>query len=112
MMKSRFLVALVAASCAMAGSAVAGDLALNARVVRVANTGNNSTVFSVAVSGGSLNLCSGWITFPVSAAPDADTHKRAYAAALLALSSGMLVRVHNYSSDSCEGASYIDLVSP
>jgi hypothetical protein len=45
----------------------------------------------------------------LSAAPDADTHRRAYAAALTALSLGLRVTVYNYSGDACDGASYIEV---
>lgn len=103
--------AVVATVCmAAAMTAEPGDLVTGGRVVRVANTGNNSSVFSVEVAGGSQNLCAnGWITFPVSAASDPEIHKRAYAAALVALTTGMPVRVHNYHSNSCDAASYIEL---
>ena len=104
----------VAATICMAAvtPAKAGDLVIGGRVVRVANTGNNASVFSVWVDGGSQNLCgSGWITFPASAVTDPEIHKRAYAAALLALTTGMPVRVYNYQGDSCDAASYIELTA-
>jgi hypothetical protein len=102
------LVTLIAAF----STAHAGDLVVNGAVVRVANTGDNQPVFSIQVSGGSPNLCGGgWITFPVSAAADVEAHRRAYAAALLALSTGMNVRVYNYQSNSCDSAAYIELVA-
>ncbi|MBM0105754.1 hypothetical protein JM946_13515 [Steroidobacter sp. S1-65] len=101
----------VAAICVGASTpALCGDLVIGGRVVRVANTGNNASVFSVEIAGGSPNLCAnGWITFPVSASSDPEIHKRAYAAALLALTTGMPVRVHNYHSNSCDAASYIEV---
>lgn len=40
------------------------------------------------------------------------THKRAYAAALAALTTGMTVRVHNYQNNTCDSASYIELAAP
>jgi hypothetical protein len=90
--------------------ASAGDLVLSGRVVRIANTGNNQDVFSIEVAGGTQNLCSGvWINFPVGAAANPDTHKRAYATALTALTAGLLVRVYNYQGNSCDQASYIEL---
>lgn len=88
----------------------AGDLVQNGRIVRIANTSSNQSVFEILVSGGSYNLCGGgWINFPVSAAPDVDTHKRAYASALLAMTTGALVRVYNYLGTDCSTASYIEL---
>lgn len=112
-MKEMILAATLTSFMAAAGPAAAGDLVLGGRIVRIANTGNNSPVFSIEVSGGSLNLCgTGWITFPASVAADPDTHKRAYAAALVAMTTGMTVRVHNYQSNSCDTASYIELATP
>jgi hypothetical protein len=106
------LTAMATVCLAATGSAVAGDLVTGGRVVRIANTGNNLNVFSVEVAGGSQNLCSNvWITFPATAAPDADTYKRAYAAALVALTTGVLVRVYNYQNNSCDAASYIELAA-
>ncbi len=93
-------------------SAQAGDLVFGGRLVGLTNTTSNSSIFAIKVTGGSLNLCSTtWISFPVSAAADADTHKRAYAAALTALTTGMPVRIHNYASDSCGAAQYIELIA-
>ena len=93
--------------------AQAGDLVTNGRVVRIANTGNNQAVFSIEVSGGTQNLCAGgWITFPASAAADAATHARAYATALLAFSTGALVRVYNYQNNTCDTAAYLELAAP
>lgn len=113
-MKTLLWAATAAICMGTATSAVAGDLVMGGRIVRIANTGNNLDVFSIEVSGGSLNLCgSGWITFPVSASPNsADIHKRAYAAALTALTTGMTVRVYNYHNNSCDSASYIELAAP
>jgi hypothetical protein len=112
-MKAKALAAMAAICMMVENPAVAGDLVVGGRIIRITNTGANMPVFSIEVSGGSTNLCgSGWITFPVSAAPDADTHKRAYAAALLALSTGLSVRVHNYQGSDCNSASYIELFAP
>lgn len=99
-------------SFSVAGPAAAGDLVMEARVAKITNTGSNGNTFGIKVSGGSLNLCgTGWISFPASAT-DADSHKRAYAAALLALSTGVPVRVHNYQNNDCDTASYIELGAP
>jgi Family of unknown function (DUF5992) len=89
-------------------TAQAGYLITDATITDVYNTASNQTSFAVAVQGGS-GPCSGSanIVFPLSAAPDADTLKRAYAAALMAFALGLHVSIHNYSSDACTGASYI-----
>lgn len=106
-----YVLTVVAALGSM-GPAAAGDVVLGGRIVEVANT-NGSPGFNVRVSGGSLNLCgSGWIVFPASAAPDAESHKRAYAAALVALTTGALVRLHNYQGNTCDTVSFIQLSAP
>jgi hypothetical protein len=70
----------------------------------------NQTKFAVAVSGGT-GPCTGgvWITFPASAAPDLEAHKRAYSAALVALTTAMKVTNYNYNDNNCAGASYIEV---
>lgn len=93
------------------GSASAGEyIADGARVVSVANTGSNQSVFVLKTSGGTGMCTNGtWITFSPATSADVDTFKRAYAAALLAFSTGSLVRIYNYSGASCDGASFIEL---
>jgi hypothetical protein len=109
-MRTIVLAAIGTINLAMTVPAGAADLVIGGRVVRLSNTGNNSTLFSIEVAGGSTNLCgSSWIHFPASAAGDAEIHKRAYAAALVALTTGMPVRVYNYQSNSCDAAAYIEL---
>ena len=94
---------------ALASESNAGDLVIGGTITKVANTSDNGTSFSILVTGGTSSLCSSWITFPLSAAADADTHKRAYAAALLALSTATPVRVHNYLGNNCNTASYLEV---
>jgi hypothetical protein len=93
------------------GGSLASDLAVDASIARVRNTVSNSTSFSVQVSGGTgpCAIVGQWITFPVSAAADADTHKRTYATVLTALALGLQVRIYNYSGSACDGASYIEI---
>jgi hypothetical protein len=93
-------------------SAKAGYLVQEAKVTRVANTSSNQAMFVVWVVGGTgtCAMTAGrWIAFPLSSAVDADVHKRAWSAALLALSSGMNVTIYNYANDDCYGASYIEI---
>jgi hypothetical protein len=96
-------------------NAHAGYLAVGVTVTKVSNTNSNDQSFVVTFTGGTGPCTSGtgstFVIFPLSAAPDADTHKRAYAAALLALTTGMRVTLYNYTSDSCTGASYIEVYS-
>lgn len=95
---------------AAAGESFAGDLVVGGTVVKVTNTSNNASVFAIQVSGGTSNSCTGgWVTFSLAAAADADAHKRAYAAALLALTTGLPVRVHNYQGNDCGTAAYIEV---
>jgi hypothetical protein len=90
--------------------AVVAYLAFDAKITRVANTSSNNSSFSVLVTGGTGPCTNGgWISFPVSIAPDPDTHKRAYAAALLALTTGMSLRIHIYTNDDCHAATYIEI---
>ena len=113
MFRQRLRSTLVCAACALfAANAQAGYIATGARVTHVSSTNGNTASFQVMVAGGTGPCTSEsgtWVVFPLSAAPDADTHKRAYAAALLALTTGMPVILFNYSSDSCTGASYVDV---
>ena len=113
-MHKRRLLSAVACAITMVtcAEANAGYLVSNATITHVANTAGNYSVFVVQVAGGTGPCANGatiWITFPVSAAPDADTHRRAYSAAMTALVTGMHVSIYNYTNDNCDGASYIDL---
>lgn len=93
-------------------SAQAGYIVVGATVTHVSSTNGNNQAFQVQVAGGTgpcANATGSWVIFPLSAAADADAHKRAYAAALLALTTGMRVTFVNYSNDSCNGASYVDI---
>lgn len=101
------LLALLALCCA---NAHAGNIVTGATVLHVGNTNNNLDAFRVFVAGGTgpCTSASGvWVVFPVGTDPD--IHKRAYAAALLALTTGMHVTLFNYTDDACTGASYIDV---
>jgi hypothetical protein len=89
--------------------ATAGSLVTNATITKILNTSGNQTQFAIVVSGGTGRCANTVIYFPVSAAVDADTHKRAYSAALLALATGMKISAWNYSGNNCEGAAYIDV---
>lgn|SRR5690606_23116595 len=93
----------------VSGVCNAGNLVVNGRITKVTNTYFNEASFAITVVGGSNNLCPGVITFPLSAAANADAHNRAYAAALLALTTGQPVRVYNYNGNSCDQASFIEI---
>ena len=92
----------------LAGTAHAGYLVQGATITEVANTGSNQAKFTIRTTGGT-GPCVGstYIFFPASAAVDESSFSRAYAAALIALTTGMKVDILNYSSDSCDGAAFI-----
>ncbi len=109
----RILLSMLASVVGLiAAEAHAGYLVSNATITHVVNTAGNYQVFAVQVAGGSGPCSNGatlWITFPLASAADADAHRRAYAAAMTALVTGMHVSIYNYANDNCDGASYIDL---
>jgi hypothetical protein len=91
------------------GQACAGYLVEEGTITRMAPVESNSTAFSVLTTGGTGPCSAVWISFPVSAAPDLDTHKRLYATLLVAFAQGMRVSIYNYSSNSCMGAAFVDM---
>jgi hypothetical protein len=101
-----FAAGLIAASPGRANT----YLVIGGTLTGVTSTASNQPAFSVRVSGGSTNLCSGqWIQFSQADAPDADTFKRAYAAALVALTAGTPVSIYNYIDTTCVRAGYLQL---
>jgi hypothetical protein len=109
----KYLLACVGiASLVSAVPANAAYIVQNARLARVTNTDGNQTKFAVLVADGTGPCAGQWIQFPLWAAPDADTHKRAYAALLMALATGMKVTIYNYTDDSCTLASYVEVLAP
>jgi len=88
-------------------SAAGGYVVNDATVINIANTNGNTPAFVVTVTGGTGPCAGTNITFTQSAAVDADTFKRAYAAALLAFTTGSTVSIYNYGDTSCTNATYI-----
>lgn len=84
MFTKRLRSTLALGACALlSASAQAGYVATDATVLRVSSTNGNTASFQVMVAGGTgpcTSVSGTWVVFPLSAAPDADTHKRAYAA--------------------------------
>lgn len=79
-------------------------------VTNITSTSGNTASFGIQVSGGSVNTCvATWINFNQADSPDADTFKRAYAAALLAYTIGRPVNIYNYVDSTCQHASYVEL---
>lgn len=108
-MIAKHLILATVLALTAAASANAGYLVQNGTITRVYNTSNNQNAFAVNVQGGTGPCTSTVIVFPLSAAADADTHKRAYAAALMAFAMGLQVSIYNYTNDTCTIASYIDV---
>lgn len=92
-------------------TAHAGYLVTGGTIAHITNTSSNSQSFAIQILSGTGPCvgASAWIVFPLSAAPDADTHKRAYAAVVTALATGMRVSVYNYTDDNCDRASYVQI---
>jgi len=93
---------------AMSLNASAGYVLWDGEITGVTNTSGNTDDFVVLVTGGS-GLCStaGQITFPRDAAGTQKLHDKAYATALMALATGLKVRVATYEPDSCIRAVHI-----
>src|SRR4051812_45234848 len=102
------LIALAADFMHTSSAYAAGGYVVNdATIANIANTNGNTPAFVVTVAGGSGPCAGTNITFTQSAATDADTFKRAYAAALLAFTTGSTVSIYNYTDTSCTNAVYI-----
>jgi hypothetical protein len=88
---------------------LASELTRGANVLEVANhAGLDSKNFAVKVEGG-IGPCVGWVYFEEENAPSTSAHNQAFAIALTALTAGKKVRIHNYSDDSCSGATFISI---
>jgi hypothetical protein len=87
----------------------AGWSVSDAEVIQVINTSGNLKNFTIVTTGGSGPCVGQYIQFPETDAANGAAHQRAYASALLALTTGMKVTVHNYFDDTCNRASFIQL---
>src|SRR5262249_37752118 len=101
--------AALVCTIALSSTASAGYLVIGAAITKIENTYSNQASFVVNVQGGTGPCAGTYTIFPVSAAVDADAHKRAYAAAMMAFAMGMRVSIFNYTDDSCSGAAYISV---
>lgn len=105
-MNQRFLLVFLIFSW----NALAGDIALDSRILKVRNTVSNTDAFEVVVDKTLINCASNVVSFPSSAAQNRETHARAYSSALTALTTNMKVRIHAYTdSHECSQASYIEI---
>jgi hypothetical protein len=106
------VLAICAALCTsllQSSPASAGYLVENATITRLTNVADNSAKFAIQVTGGSGPCSTSTIEFPASAAVDLEAYKRAYATLLMAFASGMRISVFNYTSNSCLGASFVEV---
>ncbi|MCR9907026.1 DUF5992 family protein [Vibrio campbellii] len=89
---------------------LAGDIALDSKILKVRNTVSNTDAFEIVVDKTLINCASNVVSFPSSAAPNRETHARAYSSALTALTTDMKVRIHAYTDNNeCSQASYIEI---
>ena len=111
-MKSKIFVQVAAALALAAGmgSASAGYIASGAVITSIANTAGNQKNFSITVTGGTGPCSETVIVFPEVDAADAKAHQRAYAAALLAFTTGARVSIYNYLDEGCMRASFIQVI--
>ncbi len=97
----------------------AGWLAEGVTVYQVANSispqfnspSNSTDRFALKVTGGTLDVCQGaWIVFEKSYfGSNPEAYTRAYTLAMTAYATGSKVKVHNLNSDSCNGATSIQI---
>lgn len=100
-----FLLMLFAFSANSAGT----YLVKGATIASIANTSSNQDIFTIWIEGGE-GVCPNVITFPRSATSSNEIHKRAYATALTAFTTGAKIWVHNYQGSDCNNAAYIRLI--
>lgn len=81
----------------------------DAIIISIANTSSNQDTFTIWIEGGE-GVCLNSISFPRTATSSNETHKRAYATALTAFTTGSKVWVHNYQGSDCNNAAFIRLV--
>lgn len=92
-----------------AGSAHAGWLVRDAKIVRITNSSSNTDSFTMSTDGGT-GVCAGVsLAFPVDGVSTPEIHKRAFSMALAAYMAGEKVSVYSYSNEECNKAGYIEL---
>jgi hypothetical protein len=98
----------LAAVCGLSlciGSALADPLVAGARIAKILNVRNVGDSSFVLQTEGGTGICNSWIYFyPTSTSTAAlEAQKRAYAAALMAMSTGMRVDIESVDA-TCSGA--------
>lgn len=100
--------------------AFAGWIAYEAKIFQVASSllpqvnspSGSPDRFAVKVVGGTVSTCHGpWIVFEKSYfSGNPEAYQRAFSMALAAQASGATVKIHNLNSDSCNGATSIQIL--
>jgi hypothetical protein len=88
----------------------AGEIA-KGKVEEVLNIVGSEKQFGINMSSGATGPCAGqWIYFKESnPSQNIDNYKFAFSLATTALVADKRIRIHNYSSDTCDGATFIGL---
>jgi hypothetical protein len=107
-MKSKFLHAVLL--LAITSSIHAGELA-KGQVEEVVNIIGSEKVFGVRLSESASGVCAGqWVRFKeANFGSNTESYKFAFSMATAAVVSGKNVRIHNYTDNSCDGATFIGL---
>ncbi|MFL0798923.1 MAG: DUF5992 family protein [Agarilytica sp.] len=90
-------------------NSLAGELIKDATISTVGNTSSGGPDFFVRVTGGVGPCSDSLIKFPESEKASEDSYKLAMTIALAAFNAKNKVRIHNFTSDSCSGASFISV---
>ena len=107
-MKTSILKSLVLAATMTGAASLASAETVHA-TIPFAFTANGTAMPAGSYTVRTMSGTSSTLVFE-NDATKAKAHQRAYAAALLALSSGVRVKGHNYFNDTCDRASYIEIV--
>ncbi len=84
-----------------------GRVLTGGRITAVTNTTGNTSVFTIKTIGGTGICANKGIKFSQSSGKNEEVFKRAYAAALTAISAGLLVDVYTYGTLNCTTPSWI-----
>ncbi len=86
----------------------AGEIA-KGTVAEVTNIVGSEKKFGIRLKAGGSGPCAGNWMFIHSDNLDIDSYRAAFSLATAALVSGNQVRIHNYSSDDCHGATFVSI---
>ena len=88
----------------------AGEIA-RGNIDEMYNSLSGQNAFGILMSATSLGPCAGrWVKIQEANFPNnIESYKFAFSMAMTAIATGKKIRIHNYSSDSCDGATFIGL---